>query len=212
MATFSATTIANTALRHLGETRVESIDEASKNGRLLRDAYDDVRQAVLRTYTWNFAKAQAELAADPVAPLFDYAFAYELPADQLRLIKVNDSDFNDGVSAGRWELYGRKIVTNLIAPLQIVYISDVENAVLMDPLFREAFALRLALELAEAITGTTTQVETVAALYKRSLDTARSADGQEPSNGQIIASEWEIARLGGAGRVFVRGDPNGVPL
>ena len=79
--------IFNYALTILGAQPVSSPTENSKNARACLQVYDMVRRAELRKAPgWSFAIAQAQLAPNPVPPLFDRAFAFPLPADFLALL------------------------------------------------------------------------------------------------------------------------------
>ena len=79
-------------------------------------------------------------------------------------------------------------------PLPVVYIARITDPVRMDPSFREAFAARLALELAEPLGKSSTLQQTMAELYADKLRAARSSDGQEGTHDGFDSDGWLSAR------------------
>jgi len=184
----SETSIANAALTILGERRINSLDDTSKTAKTLKERYAEVRDEVLRSHPWNFATKRASLAADLTTPLWGPKNAFTLPSDSLRLLRINNpSDIP-------YRIEGRKIVSDLEAPLEIVYTAQEADPLQMDSLFRQALSAALAADVAEAITGSTTMVETANAILTAKMRQARVPDGQEPSPPQIIAGEWLDSR------------------
>lgn len=184
----SETSIANSALVLLGQKRINSLEESSKTAILLKDRFDDVRDEVLRMHPWNFATKRASLAKSAVAPTWGFANSFELPADCLRLLEVENP------AGYPYRVEGREIVTDLGAPLQIIYTAQITDPVEMDVLFRQAFAAALAADIAEAVTGTSTKVEEMIAIRDAKMRASKTPDGQENSPREIEASEWLDAR------------------
>ena len=90
----STVDICNGALNQLGATTILSLTEDSKNARLCNSRYTQVRDAVFRSHPWNCLQKRQELAADTTAPAWGFKFAYTLPADCLRLLRILDYDSN----------------------------------------------------------------------------------------------------------------------
>jgi len=164
--------IVNGALARLGEQAILSLADPSPPGRLASRTYNDIRDALLREFPWNFATKRASLAADTAAPLWGFARSFTLPSDNLRLIDVNNT------SDQEWNNEGGKIVTDMTAPLEIRYIALVPVDS-MDSTFREALSARLAMEWAEPLAQTSTVVSQMSSFYVNKLQVARAADGQE---------------------------------
>ncbi len=180
--------IINAALSKLGEQALLARSDQSPPGRLANRTYDDIRDALLRESPWNFATKRASLAADAVAPVWGFARQYTLPANTLRLISINNDADED------WRLEAGKVVTDMTAPLEIIYIQLVSEGD-MDPTFREALAARLAMEWAEPLSQTTSVANSMATLYKNKLQVARVADGQEDRQRVIDAPDFISARF-----------------
>ena len=60
------------------------------------------------------------LPADTTAPDWEFAYAYTLPSDCLRILKLEYRDTN-------YQIEGRKIVTDEPAPLKIQYVAQINN-------------------------------------------------------------------------------------
>lgn len=79
--------------------------------------------------------------------------------------------------------------------LPVVYVAQTTDADRMEPLFREALAARLAMELAEPLGKSTTLQRTMAEFYDDKLRSARSTDGQEGTHDAFSADTWLAARV-----------------
>lgn len=180
--------VINSALSKLGEQPILAVGEASPAGRISGRTYDDIRDALLREFPWNFATKRASLAANVVAPVWGFARKFVLPADNLRLIEINNSGDQE------WRNESGTIVTDMTAPLEIRYVARVPVDS-MDSTFREALAARLAMEWAEPLAQTSTVVNSMAAFYRNKLQVARVADGQEDRLQIIDAPDFIDSRF-----------------
>lgn len=146
--------IANRALYKLGAAPISSFSDGNNRSEACNDNYYDVRNALLRAHPWSFAIAQVSLAADNVPPAWGRVNAFALPADFLRMLRpfpeVNLLTLD-------WVIQGKKIYTNDQSPLYLRYIQLVTDPNIFDPLFREALACSLAVELCETITQSNTK-------------------------------------------------------
>jgi hypothetical protein len=188
----SSTDIINAALSQLGEASITALTDNTRQARLAERTYDNIRQAMLRDHPWNFAMKRLSIAASSVAPVWEYAFAYPLPSDCLRLVEID----NPSKLIYKVELAasGTIVATDLASPLKIKYTSDVEDANKMDAKFREALAGRLASEWAEVLTANSAKVTQSVNLYSLLLKGAKSVDGQEDIPEIVTSDEWINAR------------------
>ena len=180
--------IANAALRKLGQSPITSFSENSKAARLANERYAELRDELLSRHPWNFALKRASLAADAVDPTWGFDFAYTLPSDWLKLIEI------DNPARYPYHIEGRKVITDITAPLKILYIFQVTNVIEMDVMFRQALAAELAADVAEAITGSSEKVDRLRAISAGKIRASRVPDGQEHSPERVEASEWLDAR------------------
>jgi len=197
--------LVNAALRKLGARALTDWDETSQNGRLVREAFARIRDAEIRAARWTFALTRAVLPALAGTPAWGYRRAFPLPADCLALVQVGDHDvtylpmgpeYRRG-DAATWALEGNVILCDFPAPLRIRYSRRLEEPTLFDPLFDEALACRLAVELCEAITQSAEKKRDLAEEYKAAIRAARRANAIEkhpefPSDGA-----WLMSRISG---------------
>jgi hypothetical protein len=145
------TDICNMAISRLGQPKINDIAENSAAAIACRDHFEPVRDALLRGHPWNFATTRADLAEGDT-PAYGWSRSFILPDDFLRLNTVN------GVEASRCEadysLTFRTIYSNADT-LQVTYVKRIEDTTLFDPLFIEAFVLKLAAAIAPSIADPT---------------------------------------------------------
>ena len=193
--------VCNRCLAILGEPPVSSLGDPSKAARTLNANYAPIRDGLLRTYRWKFAMKRVALAADTDAPVFGFDYAYTMPADCLRLDFINDAwvwfatgaEWRD-FSEGAYTIDGRKILTDLSAPLQIRYVSRAD-ASLFDATFVEALAARLATSLAISITQAESKKQEARADLKMALMDAVRSNAIESPPQQMPDNEWMMSRL-----------------
>ena len=185
----SQVSICNLACTMMGAKPILSMDEDTKTARIFRRIWDIVRDEVLRDHPWNFAIKRVILPQLSTAPAFGYAFAYELPADYIRLQFVGEDELDDVV----YEVEGRTIVTD--EPIcYLKYTSRVTDTGLFDTKFAAAMAAKLAVYSAWAITASPGMVKNMSDLYAATLSEATGADGQEGSGKTVQANQWIDAR------------------
>lgn len=188
----SETEICNVALLRLGHSTIASLEEESKAGRLAKATYAIIRDETLRNHPWNFAKGRIKLSSTGTAPVSVYSNAYTLPADSLRIVRVNYQD----PKMGSWFVEGNEIVTDLGSPIEVEYIKKVTNTGLYDASFVLALAYNLARHWAETLTKAETVKTGVKEDLAEILQNARTSDGQESTVLLWTESTWLSERSG----------------
>jgi hypothetical protein len=174
----SATDICNLALGHLGEARITSLEEDSVAARACALHYRMTRDQVLRSHRWNFAQTRAVLSRMDSGPAFGWSYQYELPADCVRVLEVNDSEAGD-VITDEYLIEGRVLLTNA-GSVNLVYLRRIEDVSQFDMLFVDVLAVKLAMVLSETIRGTTAKSAELAQMYERvTAPLARRVDSNE---------------------------------
>jgi len=176
----SIVSICNIALFALGEDPIVSLEDNTKRAILCNGRYDDVRRAVLRSHPWPCAKVQALLAASATPPLFTFANAYPLPADFIRMVDLPEND------EAVWEIQGNALLTDEDAPLQLVYVRDLTDPTLFDPLLVHTIAYALGVELVEPLAQDGSKLQRLAAMLNDKGETARLVASQGDS-----PREWD---------------------
>lgn len=160
----SVVQICNMALAKIGsESFITSLSDDTKAARHLSIFYEPIRDSLLRSHLWRFARKQYQLAPLVTGPLFDGGYYFQIPTDCVRVV-VPDEDYFYGY--GRWSVEGNKILADTNV-LNIVGLQRVEDPNLFDPIFSEALATRLAHELCIPLTNS------------ESLKNALKADSRE---------------------------------
>ena len=170
----STVDICNGALNQLGATTILSLTEDSKNARLCNSRFTQVRDAVFRSHPWNCLQKRVELAADTDAPAWGFSYAYTLPADCLRLLRILDYDSN-------YKVEGRKILSNT-SSMKILYIGRVTDPNEYDELLRETLSAALGADIAFAVTSNNQTATNMYNLFQDKLKDARFVDSTEGQN------------------------------
>ena len=193
--------IANRALTKLGAARIISFGDDNKQARAIQSMYNIVRDAELRSHLWSFSVRRVEIPALSTTPGWGFDLEYNLPADYLRLLQVDEfyvgpdmSDYRNG-STAQYMLEDRKILTNFPAPLKIRYQARVTDSTQYDATFVEALASRLAMELAQDLTQSSGNKQLADEDYKRAIKTAIRCNAIEQQHQDMPDDTWAFSRL-----------------
>ena len=118
----SVVDICNSALNLLGASTISTITEDTKNARLCNQRYEPIRNRVMRSHNWNCLIKRVQLAQDSTAPVVEYSYAYTLPTDCLRVLKIHNGSTDSIKSALDYKIEGRKVVTDETT-IYLVYIA-----------------------------------------------------------------------------------------
>lgn len=183
----SAVDIANRALQKLGAKSIVSLTQDDKSAREMNRAYEPLRDAELEVHPWAFAKTRVTLPELSDAPAFGFAAQYQLPSDFISVYRRKDDP--------EWQIEGGKVLTDQTGGLNLIYIRRVTDVNAMSPLFREALAARLAYDLAESFTQSTSKKEAAAAMYDFAIKQARQRNAILNPAEELPTSGWLNTRL-----------------
>lgn len=183
--------IANIALGYLGADFISDVSENTKAARTITAHYDIARDATLAEHPWNFAIKRAVLNPDVQTPIYGYGYQFTLPSDCIRVL-----EFTDGKRQLDFKIEAAGLLSDSnLGYIKYIYRVTAEN--LFSPPFVQAFACRLAYEIAFTITQSSTAVENRFGLYEKQIALSRSIDAQEGTPQQIdeyAGSTWIEAR------------------
>lgn len=191
--------IVNYALVLLGESPLTSAQlqsGSSDKALTMSSLYVIAKNATLEAHEWSFAIKRFEPAKNTTEPVWGWAYAYDLPSDILRLLRV-DRDTTGGLAVQgddmrrdqvAHELEGRKILCNQ-DPIYCTGIRAVEDEGIFSPMFSEAFAAKLAWHASIPITESNAKKDRMAALFIDALNRAKSRDGMQSST-RRLRSHW----------------------
>lgn len=189
--------IANMSLGRIGANQITLAVQTSTEGVQANLFYAHCRDALLRSYDWNFSRARKSLVVHPDAPTFEWDHAYSLPDDFLRLRSdYTTSDSQD--ITDRWEIEGSMLLTN-DDEVELKYVRKVTDPDEFDPLFKELLVLTLAIKLLFPLAGTSPLTMEMHARMNQELAilTGRAkqiAFAEGPDSGR---SDWNWARYTG---------------
>lgn len=175
--------LCNKALDKLGQSPIVSLGDGNKAANLCTRNWPLIRDQVLRDHPWNFAVKRTQLSPLVDTPAWGFTYAFQLPAKCLRLIEVRD------LSTDEYQVEGRQILANE-SVLYVRYIERVEDPNQYDTLFQDTVATRLAAELCEALTNSTSKKQVMMEEYDDSLLRAKRVDGQENPPVDFEEDDW----------------------
>ena len=187
----SDTAICNSALLKVGAERINALTEQNERAVVCDEQYPKIRRLLIRSHPWNFALERRELAELATTPLFEYEKEFGIPLDVLSILKFEDEDNR----LNKFKVEGRKVLTNngTVKCLCLINVTDVS---LFDANFDEAFAWRLAAEIAWPLVQSATLAKNMLDAFNLFMREARSLDAQEGTPDDFEAEEWIDSRRG----------------
>jgi len=166
----SAVDICNSALGHLGEHTISSVDppDDSRQAKLCNRFYENAVNDVLQLHEWNCAIKRVSLARESDTPAFGYLYQFQLPNDCLHVIDMSESIYIYRVEGGM-------LLTDAQVA-SIIYISNSVNPNLFSNLLAETIALRLAWKMAFPLTNSKDVETLVLAKFQHTLSEAIGRD------------------------------------
>lgn len=168
----------------LGDKPIADLAEDSTRAIVCATEYEPLVSELFEGHDWNFASLRvASLAPLLDGPLWDYAYAFQLPADCVR-VRATSEDRAEGGDGSRWQVEGRTLVAD-VSTISLRYTARVPEGH-WRAAFATAVAYALAARIALAITGKASVKELYEKLAPRQLALAKALDGQEGSPRRYI--------------------------
>ncbi len=201
--------VANRALSKIGAARITSLDDNNVQARAVSAAFNIVRDDEIRAHGWSFAMRRTVLSASTETPAFGGAYVYPLPTDCLRLWMIGDwywmgPDMSDYRASGDpvYTVEGRSLLTSQPRPadavpgaVRIRYLAQVADTTQWDANFVEAFACRLAVEIADELTQSATKKNGMWQEYDQAIRRARRTNAIELPPEYIQDDTWVLSRF-----------------
>lgn len=179
------------ALTMLGQQPIAALTDSNNRAVMANERYADVRDAVLRAHPWNCAikRDSLGLRADQ-APAWGYTNTFNLPADFVRLVDIEDPTQKYSIEAGN-EGDATSDANNLVllsdaSSMNIRYIYQLTAVSEMDHTLKHAIATKLAAELALAITGDNGKESMLLEKYQMLLMQAQWEDSVQHNTTETI--------------------------
>ena len=197
----SVVAICNLALSNVGKDNISDLDELGTEAKLCKQFYAHVRDTVLQSYPWRFARKTASLGEIANTKDKRWGYAYKRPLDCLKILRINDEAFADylpydaGAVAGGhpYDVEGTTLFCHL-TPAYLEYTVRLEDPTKFPPLFIEALSWHLAVRLAMPITRDPKVRADAYQLAMRMQNEAAVADANEVRETSDYPSEMMEAR------------------
>lgn len=162
------------ALLKVGAHTIASFDEGTAEAEVAASLYPTVRDSVLSAHPWNFATAQMTLPKLSVPPIADFANAFQLPSDCIRVLSAGTGGRGQGAV---YKIVQRRVLTD-VDEVVLTYVSRPDE---LDypPFFDMALIAQLAAEFCIPLTDSTSRWEMLQKLAEAELRRARLIDAQE---------------------------------
>ena len=190
MTTVSETSVCNMALALLGDERIGALTDNTEAARACNSVYEHLRNGLLRSHPWRFARARANLASLTTTPVWGWSYQFTLPSDPycLRVLDV------DSYKQYEWTVEGRKLLGNF-SSANIRYISIVTDQMQFDPLFSVALSTRIAVQICMRLTSDESLRNMLRIDFNQHIRDARAASGQEGEVESVEADAFADERL-----------------
>ncbi|MDA1091509.1 MAG: hypothetical protein O3A85_14520 [Proteobacteria bacterium] len=172
--------LSSRALLKLGADTIASFDEGTAEAEVAANLYPSTRDALLSAHPWSFASAQTSLPLLALAPVADFAYAFQLPSDFLRALSAGPTGRGRGITY-------RIIEARLHADADDVVLSYIFRPSEIDfpPFFDQALITRLAAEFCIPLTESTSRAESLYKLAEAEFRRAKMIDSQQDTPGRI---------------------------
>jgi hypothetical protein len=120
------------------------------------------------------------------SPQANFRNAFRLPSGYLRKAQQNPNAYPtswlggpSGTIYSDWTFEGDFLITTDTGPIPFRFVADVTDVTKMDDMFCEALAARLAMEVCEPITQSSSKLGNIAKIYDEWVSQARTVNGIE---------------------------------
>lgn len=162
------------ALLKVGAHTIASFDEGTVEAEVAASLYPTVRDAMLSSHPWNFATAQMALPKLATAPLADFANAFQLPGECIRVLSAGTGGRGQGIV---YKVAQRQVLTDA-DEVVLTYIARPDEQD-FPPFFDMALIAQLAAEFCIPLTDSTSRWEILQKLADAQLRRAKLIDAQE---------------------------------
>jgi hypothetical protein len=143
------TDIANQSLDLVNVATISDLDGTDAKSQRCKRIYEFDLPEVFEETDWNFGKARGFLGANQMAtaPVNGWTYAYKLPENCRRPIRINGDD------SVAWAEENGNLLTNAAAPIVLEFVQDISDPNKWTGKFRRAFVNRLASDYNKAFKG-----------------------------------------------------------
>jgi hypothetical protein len=144
--------ICNEALGRIGEPVITDLAGTDVRSKTCNLFYHSMRNKLMEGHIWHFAVVHAKLERALTPPLFNWAYAYALPSNFLKM-----SDIYPAI--GKYEIGAGNVIYTNITDGYIEYVANMINPALFSNDFKEALIYKLALAMHPSLIDKTTSYQ-----------------------------------------------------
>lgn len=185
--------ICNQALGLLGDDRITSFEDGSKEARYCSLFFEQAANEVLHKSKFREAVHRVALTQDAEAPLNQWLYSYQLPQDFIRVLRINESDlYND---SRNFEIEGTKLLIN-DAEVNLKYVRKLTDFSSASPLLVKAIAYTLAAKICHALTGSASLMGSLEQQAEAVIFDANFRQAKESRSGENSRKRRDQERAG----------------
>jgi hypothetical protein len=102
--------------------------------------------------------------------------------------------FPSNLAATDWEFEANLLISGEPGPILMRFVTDTIDVTTMDPLFCEGLAARIALEVCEPLTQSTSKIKQIGSEYKQFMSDARAVDSIEQGSTEPPLDDYILTR------------------
>jgi len=193
--------ICNMALAILGQDYMSSLTEENQRAVLCNQYYDIVRQQLLRSHDWGWARAKDKLVLlreeedGPEAS----TQVYQKPANCLFVIRLYNEGPKRWIDDREFKLeydatIANEVIRSRMTEAYAEYVRDISDTTIFDSQFIAALAALLAHEIAMSLTGSTQLSQLAMQKYQLALDAARYSNKVEQLEDAVFQNPYLDSR------------------
>lgn len=172
------------ALVLIGEKPLEGLDDNRYGATVGSNLFELIYENEITSNHWRFAMDKAQLSQDVDAPLNEWQYSYQLPAEMLLPIGVYPQT--------PYEIYADKLFSNASAvELDYMFKPEIDA---VPAYFAMLMTYALARDMVKPITESDAGVQVFSAKYQQQRDRAMFADAQGRPNRAIVHSPFTAVR------------------
>lgn len=168
--------LVNQALVKLGNAPITSFAEPSPAAAVASLQYASCRDSLLSVYPWHFATKRQSLVRLLARPIADFDYAYNLPQDFIRLLKLQDVDSPADSPSLDFRLINRRLHCQSDA-VSMTYIFRAQE-LSFPPYFDQALVCHLAREFALSLSDSPSRAEIFGSMAEKLLRQAERLDAE----------------------------------
>lgn len=105
----------NTALLLIGESTLSSLSGSDEKTEIVANTYLDLQKAEMARYPWRFTMKKVQLSQNVTAPVTEWKYAYDMPADSMNggVEELRETADTSAPVERKFEVYGDQLFTDL---------------------------------------------------------------------------------------------------